>query len=314
MTDYNTLQKRRNMVVGGFVVIALVAFIYMIYQFKELPRIVSRWRSFEIMVNFPNAPGAQENTPVKFCGYEIGRVIHVAPPSPYEDEQGRRYHHVKVTIAIEKDYVNIIPSNIDIKLMKRGLGSSYIELRRDPNKPPEPLYPERPETAFLVDKMVLWGSTGVTSEFLPPEFQEEIKTLVGSINTLANSVNKIIGDQENQANFKQTLANITALTEQATAMTEQARKMLKSVGELSDAGTEAVQNTAEQLDGTLTELREVLSKVNRGDGTAARLLNDGRLYENLLDSSEELKMSLEQLKTFTTDMNEKGRIPIKPIW
>jgi len=314
MTDYNTLQKRRNMVVGGFVIIALLAFIYMIYKFKELPIVVSRWRSFQIMVNFPNARGAQENTPVEYCGRPIGRVTNVSPPFLYRDERGRAYHQVKVSIAIKKDYANIIPSNVDIKLMRRGLGSSYIEFQRDPNEPPEPLYPERPETAFLVDEMVLQGSTGMTSEFLPPEFQNEVKTLVSSINTLANNVNKIIGDRENQANLKQTLANITTLTERATAMTEQARETLKSVGQLSDAGTEAVQNTAEQLDGTLTELREILSKANSGDGTAARLLNDGRLYENLLDSVEELKMTLEQLKIFATDMNEKGRIPIKPIW
>jgi len=305
MTDYNTLQKRRNMIVGGFVVVALCAFLYMVYKFQELPIVMGRFRSFQIMVNFPNARGAQENTSVEYCGRQIGRVIDVSPPFPFRDEQGRTYHQIKVTMAVENKYVNI-PSNVDIKLMRRGLGSSYIELRRDPNKPPEPLDPERPETAFLVDEMELQGSTGMTSEFLPPEFQNEVKTLVGSINTLANNVNKIIGDRENQANFKQTLVNITALTERATAMTEQARKMLESMGQLSDAGTEAVQNTAEQLDGTLTELREILSKANSGDGTAARLLNDGRLYENLLDSSEELKMSLEQLKTFTTDLNDEG--------
>lgn len=312
MTDYNTLQKKRNMVVGGFVIIAFLAFIYMIYKFQELPLVVSRWRSFQIMVNFPNASGAQENTPVQYCGYQIGRVINVSPPFLYRDERGRAYHQVRVTMAVENKYTSI-PSNVDIKLMRRGLGSSYIELLRDPNKLPEPLDTERPETAFLVDEMELQGSTGMTSEFLPPEFQNEVKTLVGSINTLANNVNKIIGDRENQANFKQTLVNITALTERATAMTEQARKMLESMGQLSDAGTEAVQNTAEQLDGTLTELREILSKANSGDGTAARLLNDGRLYENLRDSVEELKMTLEQLKIFATDMNEKGRIPIKPI-
>jgi phospholipid/cholesterol/gamma-HCH transport system substrate-binding protein len=314
MTDYNTLQKRRNMIVGGFVIIAFVAFIYLIYKFQELPVIVGRIRSFELLVNFPNAPGAQENTPVKYCGRQIGRVTNVSPPFLYEDKQGRRYHHVRVTISIEKKYVDSIPSNVDIKLMKRGLGSSFIDFRLDPDKDLEPLDPADSKTIYLMDGMVLDGSASSMSEFLPPEFQEEIKTLVGSINTLANNVNKIIGDRENQANFKQTLANITTLTERATAMAEQGREMLKSVKELSDTGAEAVQNTTEQLDGTLTELREILSKVNSGDGTAAKLLNDGRLYENLLDTVEELKMSSEQLKIFTTDINDKGRIPIKPVW
>lgn len=131
MADYNTLQRKRNMIVGGFVVVALCAFLYMVYKFQELPIMVGQLRSFQIMVNFPNAPGAQPNTPVQYCGYQIGRVTNVSPPFLYEDNQGRMYHHIKVTISIEKEYVDI-PSNVDILLMKRGLGSSYIEFQLDP--------------------------------------------------------------------------------------------------------------------------------------------------------------------------------------
>ena len=305
MTDYNTLQKRRNMIVGGFVIVALCAFLYMVYKFQELPIVMGRLRSFQIMVNFPNARGAQENTPVEYCGRPIGRVIDVSPPFLFRDEQGRAYHQVRVTIAIEKEYIGI-PSNVDIKLIKRGLGSSYIDLQFDPNKPPEPLDPERPETAFLVDGMVLQGSTGVASEFFPPEVQNEIKALAVSIKTLANNVNAIIGDRDNKASIKQTLTNVTAMTDQAT-------KTLKSIEGLSDVGAEAIGNTAEQLDSTLAELRKILAKVNTGDGTAARLLNDGRLYDNLLDTTEELKATSEQLRVITTDIKE-GRRKIITLW
>ena len=48
MADYNTMQRRRNMIVGGFVIIALCAFLYMVYKFQELPIVVGRLRSFEI--------------------------------------------------------------------------------------------------------------------------------------------------------------------------------------------------------------------------------------------------------------------------
>jgi len=306
MSDYNTLQKRRNMIVGGFVIVALCAFLYMVYKFQELPIVMGRLRSFQIMVNFPNARGAQENTSVEYCGRQIGRVIDVSPPFLYRDERGREYHQVRVTIAIEKEYIGI-PSNVDIKLIKRGLGSSYIDLQFDPNKPPEPLDPERPETAFLVDGMPpLQGSIGMASEFFPPEVQSEIKALAVSIKTLANNINAIIGDRDNKASIKQTLTNVTAMTDQAT-------KTLKSIEGLSDVGAEAIGNTAEQLDSTLTELRKILAKVNTGDGTAARLLNDGRLYDNLLDTTKELKATSEQLRVITTDIKE-GRRKIITLW
>ena len=167
MPDYNTLQRRRNMIVGGFVVVALCAFLYMIYKFQELPIVVGKLRSFEIMVNFPNAPGAQPNTPVQYCGFQIGRVVDVSPPFLYTDEQGRRYHHIKVTISIEKEYVDI-PSNVDILLMRRGLGSSYIEFQFNPQKTLEPFDPGDPKTKYLMDGLVMAVSMGATKNITAP--------------------------------------------------------------------------------------------------------------------------------------------------
>lgn len=299
MSDYNTLQKRRNMIVGGFVIVALCAFLYMIYKFQELPVMMGRLRSFQIMVNFPNARGAQENTSVEYCGRQIGRVIDVSPPFLFRDGQDRAYHQVKVTIAIEKEHIGI-PSNVDIKLMKRGLGSSYIDLQFDPKKPLEPLDPADPRTMYLMEGMVLAGSTGVASEFFPKEIQNEIKALAVSIKTLANNINAIIGDRDNKASIKQTLANVSAMTDQFT-------RTLKSIEGLSDTSTDAIKNTADRLDETLAELQQVLAKVNTGDGTAARLLNDGRLYDNLLDTVKELKATSKQLRVITTDIKEGRR-------
>jgi len=303
MPDYNTLQRRRNTIVGGFVIIAVVAFMAMVYKFQELPTIMGRLRSFQIMVNFPNAPGAQENTPVQYCGYQVGRVIDVSPPFLYEDQQGRIYHHIKVTIAIEKQYVDI-PSNVDILLMRRGLGSSYIEFQLDPDRPLEPLDPADPKTMYLMDGMVLAGSMGMSSEFFPKEVQNKIESLVDSIDTLAKNINDIIGNADNKANIKHTLANVNALTGQAT-------KTLESIQGFTDTGKNAIENTADRLDATLAELQMVLAKINTGDGTAAKLLNDGRLYENLLDTTEELKITSQQLKIITTDIKEGKRELIK---
>jgi hypothetical protein len=80
MTDYQAKQRQRNMIVGSFVIIALCAFFYMLFRFRDLPQVVSKFNSFEILVYFPEAPGVQKDTPVQYCGYQIGRVVKVAPP------------------------------------------------------------------------------------------------------------------------------------------------------------------------------------------------------------------------------------------
>lgn len=297
MADYQTLQKRRNLIVGVFMVLAMAAFLWMLWRFRDLPLAAGKLKSFEILVYFPEAPGVQKDTPVQYCGYQIGRVLKVAPPRRYDGEDIIE-HRVGVTIAIDKQFSDI-PAFADIQILKRGLGSSYIELRIDPQKRTEPV-------KFLANQMVLEGTVGMASEFFPPDVQEKLENLVDSITQLSNNANLMVGDGENQAHIKAMLANMDAATAQAN-------ETLKSFQNLSNVGTQKAEllgdklsGVAESFEATLSEMRQVIAKMNEGQGTAGKLVNDGRLYENLLESSQELEMALQQLKEWAADAREKG--------
>ncbi|HUW18417.1 MAG TPA: MlaD family protein [Sedimentisphaerales bacterium] len=318
MSDYETAQQRRNIIVGVFVILALCALGVMIYKFGELPTSVSKFGSFQIFVQFPSAPGVEKDTPVRFCGYQIGRVTRVMAPEIRTDlNTGSKYHQTVVVLSIDKRYVNI-PSNVEVKLMTRGLGSSYIEFKVDPSLPLTARDPNLPETKFLVKDMVLQGSTGMTSEFFPEESQKKLEELVNGIKTFVDNANSIIGDPNNKQNLKTTLANLSEATEQAT-------KTLKEFQDFSAAGTATVKSadakmekvvaalvdTSEQLSKTTVELRLILEKINRGEGTAARLVKDGRFYENLLENTEQLQALLKKLESLIDKANEKG---LHSIW
>jgi len=317
VSDYETTQRHRNITVGIFVLVAVGALVWLIYKFGDLPTKVSEWRSFQVFVQFPTAQGVQKDTPVQLGGYQIGRVTDVMAPERLRDlNTGLMYHQTKVVLSIDKKYVNI-PSNVDIKVMRRGLGSSYIELTVDPARPLTPLDPNRPETKFLCHNMLLQGSAGMTSEFFPAESQKKLDELVDGLNALIRNANDIVGDEKNKDNFKTTLANMTEATQQAT-------QALKEFREFSAAGAAALKNadarlervvvamvdTSEELSKTVSELRLILEKVNTGEGSAARLINDGRLYENLLENTNQMQMLLLELKMFTAEAREKG-LPIK---
>ncbi len=296
MADYQTKQRRQNIVVGLFVVVGFTLFVIMLAVFRDLPLFVSKFDSFKVMVEFPEVPGIQKDTPVKFCGAEIGRVMHVAQPETIDGDQGRKKHKVNVTLSIDKDYITI-PSDVDIVIVKKSLGSSHIELRDTSIEKTD---------VFLEDGMKLYGSIGTANEFFPPDVQEKIEHLVDSIAALADNVNLIVGDEENQSHLKNTFANV----EEATA---QARETLKSIERFSDTSTEKVDMlgtqigaVAEQLEGALSEMRQVIAKIESGEGSAGKLINDGRLYENLIESSEELQMALEQIKQWAGEAREKG--------
>jgi len=335
--------------VGFFVIIGACALVWLIFKFGDLPMFVTKLDSYQVYVQFPTASGVQRDTPVQFCGYQIGRVTEVmAPEIRSEMSNGKKtdlkYYQTVVVLNIDKKY-KTIPSNVDVKLMTRGLGSSFIEIKQTPGKEAVALDPNIPESKFLINNMWLQGSTGMTSEFFPEESQQKLDKLIEGINELVANANDIFGDQANKQNFKQILANLADATEQVqqtldeikklaatgtstlekadvkidkavnavVATSEDIRKLtttgtttLESVDENAEKLVVAMVDTSEQLSKAMSELHSILIKVNTGQGSAGRLLNDGRFYENLLENTEQLQKLLEEMNKFVEELREKG--------
>lgn len=332
MSDYETTQKRRNLIVGFFVIAGLGALLWLIFKFGELPVFLGRMRSYQVSVQFPRAPGVGKNTPVRFCGYQIGRVTDVKPPKVMENLDNQQlYHQTIVVLSIEKQY-DSIPANVEVKLMTRGLGSSYVELREqpfDPNKPPD---------KFLKMGSVLQGSTGMTSEFFPEESQKKLDGLIEGLQVLIANANDIMGSQKSKEDIKSTLAHLSEGSKRLSELAAAGTDALKKVDAKVDKVVAALVNTSEEIrkfaaKGTATlkeadskadrlvvamvdmtgelskamsQLRQVLEKVNTGEGSAGRFINDGKFYENMLESTEQLQQVLEELKAFIVDARENG--------
>jgi len=211
--------------------------------------------------------------------------------------------------------------------------------------PLTPEDPNRPETIYLVDQIWLQGGTGMTSEFFPEESQQKLSDLIDGINEFISNANDIVGDNESKANIKATLANFADASEEAKVTLEEFRKLAaagtttlehadsrvddvvasvidtsKEIREFAATGTStlksvdakaerlivAMVDTSEQLSRAMVELQTILQKIDNGQGTAAKLINDGNFYENLLENTEQLKSLLEEMKEFIKELREKG--------
>jgi len=346
VSDYETIQRRRNIIVGVFVVAGMCALGWLVFKFGDLPRIVSKVGSYDLFVQFPTSPGVEPDTPVRFCGYQIGRVTAVKPPKVMKDlETGVFYHQTLVVLSIDNEYSDI-PADVEVKLMTRGLGSSYIELKLthyDVNEPTGPV---------LAKGSKLQGSTGVTSEFFPAESQKKLDDLITSLVEVMYSANTIIGDPNNQENIKVTLANLAEASKQASDRLREAKQTLERVERtLADASKAieqarpaiqdaqpaiadfrkfmntgstvltnvdvkaerlvvALVDASGELGKTLSELRAIVEEVNSGEGSLAKLVNDGKLYESLLETVERLELLLKEITAFVSRAREKG-LPIK---
>ena len=324
MSDYETIQRRRNIIVGIFVIAAVCALIWLIFKFGDLPIFASKFRSFEILIQFPTAPGVEKGTPVRFCGYEIGKVTDVKPPKVMKDlSTGKFYHQTSIVLSIDEKY-NDIPADVEPKLMMRGLGSSSIELKLkhfDVNEPTGPV---------LSKGSLLQGSTGMTSEFFPEESQKKLDELITSLVAFMKNANEIVGDPNTKKDFKETIANLSDASKQAphtleeiTETLKSAREAIKEFQKFAAAGTSTLQtvdtqaeklvtalaDASEELSKAASQLHLILEKINSGQGSAGRLINDGRFYENLLENTEQLRDLLQELKSFITEARDKG-VPI----
>lgn len=208
--------------------------------------------------------------------------------------------------------------------MTRGLGSSYIELKQHPDKPEVPIDPNRPETIFLVDKIWLQGSTGMTSEFFPEESQKKLDEVAEGLRKFISNANDIIGLPSNKENLQKMLANLADASQQATETMQQAKQTIEEFRKFAAAGTSTLTNadakveelivamvdTSEEIGKAAAGLRLILEKVNNGQGSAAKLINDGRFYERLLENTQQLQLLLEDIGSFVTAARDKG-VPIK---
>jgi phospholipid/cholesterol/gamma-HCH transport system substrate-binding protein len=311
VSDYETIQRRRNIEVGIFVLIALISIVWLIFKFGDLPVTVSELKSYKVYVRFASASGVQENTPVRFCGYQIGRVVTVQRPDIREDlKTGKFYHQAEVILNIDSRYDNI-PADVEVKLMTRGLGSSYIEFKTKPFDVEEPL------GEFLKNGSLLQGETGISSEFFPEESQKKLDELVDNLRTLITNANDIIGDQANKEHLRTTLTNLSVASGDASAAIKEFQNLASTANEAiktTDVRMEKLVvsaiDTSEQLSKSMAELRLILEKVNAGDGTAGRLVNDARLYEGLLESSQQIEMLLMDIRAFVEQARKAG-VPIK---
>ncbi len=325
MSDYETTQKRRNIIVGFFVIIALISLVWLLFKFGELPTVVRKVGSYDVLVRFPMATGIERNTSVRFCGFQIGSVTRIDPPKPLPDlNTGERKHQTVIVLSIDKQF-DRIPADVEIQLVMRGLSSSYIELVQtvfDANADAGP---------FLTGGMERQGVVGGGSEFIPEEIQTKIMEVAADLRVLIGHVNTIIGDQENQSNVKASLAHIAEVTAKATGIADQTRKALEDANDtlrefrlLAETGRTAIAGLDEKLDKavaaltgageelgkTLSQMRLILIKVNEGDGTAGRFVNDGKLYESLLENTEQLSSVLKEIRAFIEQSRAKG-LPLK---
>jgi len=155
----------------------------------------------------------------------------------------------------------------------------------------------------------------------------------------------VLGDPKNQANIKTSLANLAKATAKATEAMDalksfateasktaaetrrtiaDARKTVATAGQTATRFSRLAENAdrrveeltakliedAEKLSTLLTAVNKMTRKVESGEGTAGRLINDPKLYNSLLEASDQLTELTKEFRRLLEHWKKHG-VPIK---
>ncbi|MEE3035341.1 MAG: MlaD family protein [Bacteroidota bacterium] len=211
-----------------------------------------------------------------------------------------------VSMRIEKD-LNFSPNSKAIFYEAGLIGGKAISI--------EPVFDSKKmvKNNDTIPSGVKPGLTELINRQIAP-LQEKIESMLTSVDSLFSGVSNVL-NYETQNNLKNTLENLSesvnninkssgalieVIEENRKALSstfENTAKATKNINNLTDSISKIdFTNTFNKISESLTKLDTILSKVQTGNGTLGRLISDEELYQNLTQSSKELKALLYDLK------------------
>lgn len=296
-------KQRTELYVGLFVFFGLAIMGALIFQFG---RFNDRVRGhYNMTLEFPDAGSLRPGVPIKLGGRKVGFVS--GGPDMKEDFSG-------LTLELAIYNGARIPSGSKFQVGTSGLmGDTYVEVKM----------PETFDGTFYEEGAYIDGTAGTGIS----DLQEDADVLLAKIQEAVESLNRVllkieegVLDDENVANIKTTLAELKQSSENINATTRKLDPLLadvrSTVGEAKDAmtkagntfdtATEAIDDikgtvakaepALEKLDPTIEELKATLENANRaitkiqeGEGTAAALIADSSLRNDLISFADKLE-------------------------
>jgi ABC-type transporter Mla subunit MlaD len=133
-----------------------------------------------------------------------------------------------------------------------------------------------------------------------PAMRQDIRDAITNFRTTTESTKHAAADIEA---FSQKLGKIS---DQASDTITQARTTITHTQDDVDRVSTQVDNRLVQMSKLLDTVQSVAGKVDQGQGTAALLLNDPKLYQSLVDSSRELNSTILDLRRLLQQWEQEG--------
>ena len=285
------MSRTREIQVGATVLVALGITLWGVTWLKQfsLARRVRVWH-----VTFPQTGGLSTSDEVQVNGLRKGNVQNVALIND----------HVSVDLALASDITLTTDSYVAVRNV--GLmGEKVIAVDLHSSGRP---YTASDTIPGIYEKGIpeVMAGVGGTIDAIT-ELATQLKALADAMDkngnltqTLANfhttSEDLKAAVTENRAQLRQTLANLNAASRTAKALTTDREAELRHALESFERSATGLERLTVRLDSLRLSLQSVAGKVDRGDGSLGKLVNDPKLYEDARQTLTELKTLIADIK------------------
>lgn len=278
--------------------LALVAILLFIFGYSFLKG--KNWfdssRTFYAVYN--DVEGLTPSSPVTINGLEVGNVTDI----DFLDTSGR----LVVTFTVDNEFP--FAKNSVAQIYGGGLigGKSVAIL---------PKYEQgnMAKSGDTLEGAIEEGLLELVNERLTP-LQEKVEKVIVSTDSLVNAFNQVL-NEETRKDLKNSIENLslTVASLRGTARTadnilsENSPKLNRTFTNLDEMTTNLnnfsdtlaqvdLKRMTNELETAVSNFEDVTDKLNNGNGTAAKLINDPSVYNNLENATNQLDELIQDIK------------------
>jgi phospholipid/cholesterol/gamma-HCH transport system substrate-binding protein len=288
--------------IGAFFVVVLAALAVLILKIEDI-HIGKKARTNTVDAHFKDVAGLDDKSAVRVAGVRIGKVDGITLR-----EDGTAVVHLALDPGVE------LREGALAQIRSLGLlGDKYVELQPGP-----PGAPRLPQGALLegastqgfdditkmatdIGKDLKELSSALAGSMGGKQGEEKLNKIVDNVGALAEALREMV--EQNRGNIDTTLTN---LREFSTQMRETLARMDRILEENRGNLKSTVANAdeiSEKLKTTADNLNSITGKIDTGQGTIGKLLNDDETHKNLNDALTSVKTGVESLNQTLSRVN-----------
>ena len=289
---------------GLIALLAIVGFV-VLFQFMKGRSLFTTDNIF--YAKYDNVEGLTPSSPVSINGLKVGQVDKIIP---HTTKDGKIHFVVKITVDDNFEF----SKNSNLEIFEPGLmsgkemrvnlayggatakdgdtlqGAFKLGTLSSLSSQVGPVKDQLQVVLHRVDSLMTNANQIVNAQN-----REEIKALLTNLNktvaalqTTASSVNSLVGNND---------PKLQKVLDEASLTMQSGKVTLDKYGNLAESiDTKQLNQTIANLDQTVGQLNNVVSGIDRGEGSLGKLMKDEELYNNLNSASTNLNSLIEDMK------------------